>query len=106
MLFEEKAARCNELVTYKQFQRDIQRKKQKDLEFLEAERTAGSRVFGMGAPVKGNTLLNYFGIGTDLIECLAEKNSLRKGLVSPGMHIPIVLEDELSEPPDTYYVLA
>src|SRR5262249_20920653 len=58
-----------------------------------------------GAPVKGNTLLNYFGIGAELIECLVEKNPLRKGLVSPGMHIPVVLEDDIL-PPDVYYVLA
>ena len=35
-----------------------------------------------------------------------EKNRLRKGLVSPGMHIPVVMEDELASPPDVYYVLA
>ena len=34
--------------------------------------------FGMGAPVKGNTLLNYFNIGVDIIDCLLEKNILRK----------------------------
>jgi hypothetical protein len=56
--------------------------------------------------VKGNTLLNYFGIGTDLIECLVEKNPLRKGLVSPGMHIPVVMEADVTAPPDIYYVLA
>ena len=60
----------------------------------------------MGAPVKGNTLLNYFGIGTEYIEYLVEKNELRKGLFSPGQHIPIVIEKELTELPDVYYVLA
>ncbi|MFM8274373.1 MAG: methyltransferase C-terminal domain-containing protein, partial [Gemmata sp.] len=66
----------------------------------------GQRVYGMGAPVKGNTLLNYFGVGRDRISCLVEKNRLRNGLVSPGMHIPVVMEDELAAPPDVYYVLA
>ena len=37
---------------------------------------------------------------------LVEKNRLRNGLVSPGMHIPVVMEDELAAPPDVYYVLA
>ncbi len=59
----------------------------------------------MGAPVKGNTLLNYFGIGTNYLDCLVEKNELRRGLYSPGMHIPILMENEV-EPPDIYYVLA
>ena len=57
----------------------------------------------MGAPVKGNTLLNYFGIGTQYIEFLVEKNELRRGLYSPGMHIPIVIEKEPVRLPDVYY---
>ena len=64
------------------------------------------RVFGFGAPVKGNTLLNYFGIGTQYLDCLVEKNELRRGLFSPGMHIPVVIEKELQQLPDIYYVLA
>ena len=56
--------------------------------------------------VKGNTMLNYFGVGTQYIECLVEKNELRRGLYSPGMHIPILIERELPVPPDVYYVLA
>jgi hypothetical protein len=35
-----------------------------------------------------------------------ERNALRRGLYSPGMHIPVVLEDELPQAPDVYYVLA
>ena len=40
------------------------------------------------------------------MDCLVEKNPLRKGLYSPGMHIPIVLESEVQKLPDIYYVLA
>jgi SAM-dependent methyltransferase len=106
MLAAEAAAGSNELGTYLKFAGDIVRKKQESLDFLTIQKALGKRIFAMGAPVKGNTLLNYFGIGPELIECLVEKNPLRKGLVSPGMHIPIVLEDELAAPPDIYYVLA
>jgi hypothetical protein len=45
-------------------------------------------------------------VGRDYLDCLVEKNELRRGLYSPGMHIPIVIEKELQEPPDIYYVLA
>ena len=76
------------------------------MSYLNAAKSSGKRIFGFGAPVKGNTLLNYFGIGTDLIDCLVEKNELRRGLYSPGMHIPVVIESELTELPDIYYVLA
>ena len=106
MLAAEEAAGCNELGAYRRFAHDILEKKRESLELLNTHRTQGKQIFGFGAPVKGNTLLNYFGIGPDLVECLVEKNPLRKGLVSPGMHIPVVLENEIPAPPDTYYVLA
>ncbi len=80
--------------------------KRRDLAYLEEVKREGKRVFGMGAPVKGNTLLNYCGIGRNYLDCLVEKNALRRGLYSPGMHLPIVMEDELLEQPDVYYVLA
>jgi SAM-dependent methyltransferase len=96
----------NELATYQGFARRIDLKREHDRAFLEVARYRGKRVFGFGAPVKGNTLLNYFQVGPELIECLVEKNTLRKGLVSPGMHIPVVMESELTALPDIYYVLA
>ena len=102
----ERKAQCNEIGTYRSFAYRVEQMKQRDLEYLDRARSRRKRVFGMGAPVKGNTLLNYFGIGRNYLDCLVEKNALRRGLYSPGMHLPVVLEDELPEPPDIYYVLA
>lgn len=102
----EKASGCNDLEAYQAFDEGIKRMREENVAFLTRAKSAGKRVFGFGAPVKGNTLLNYFGTGPDLIECLVEKNHLRRGLYSPGMHIPIVMEDEIETPPDIYYVLA
>lgn len=96
----------NEFATYREFARRIDQMKIENLEYLKRAKQAGKRIFGMGAPVKGNTLLNYFGVGTQYIECLVEKNEMRRGLYSPGQHIPIVIERELTEQPDIYYVLA
>jgi SAM-dependent methyltransferase len=98
--------RSNDIATYRAFARHIEEMKRRDVTFLEAARKKGKWVYGMGAPVKGNTLLNYFKIGRGHLAYLVEKNKLRKGLYSPGMHIPIVMEDELQRPPDIYYVLA
>ncbi|MEI6970053.1 MAG: class I SAM-dependent methyltransferase [bacterium] len=103
---EEDVSRANDLSTYKEFARRIDGMKAENLAYLGNARRAGKRIYGMGAPVKGNTLLNYFGVGTDYLTYLVEKNELRRGLFSPGMHIPIMLEKELTEPPDIYYVLA
>src|SRR5207302_8990961 len=96
---EELLSGCNSLRAYREFERRIRRMKEENLQYLRNAKSAGKRVFGFGAPVKGNTLLNYFGAGADLIECLVEKNELRRGLYSPGMHIPIVIERELGGRP-------
>lgn len=106
MLAEEQRAGCNSLQSYRDFAERIERMKVENVAYLRDVKARGKRVFGMGAPVKGNTLLNYFGVGPELIECLLEKNELRRGLYSPGMHIPILIEKEIARKPDIYYVLA
>lgn len=98
--------KSNELSTYLTFAARIEEIKAYNVAYLEAANRSGKRVYGLGAPVKGNTLLNYFRVGPELIPCLVERNELRRGLYSPGMHIPIIMEDEVGQPPDVYYVLA
>jgi len=98
--------KSNDFPTYLAFADRIKQVKADNLSYLYAAKRQGKSIFGMGAPVKGNTLLNYFGIGTDYLDCLVEKNELRRGLYSPGKHIPIVIEREVQTPPDIYYVLA
>lgn len=102
----EEKSKINELETFKNFVKVIEVLKQENLEYLSQVKNQGKRIFGFGAPVKGNTLLNYFGIGLQYLDCLVEKNKLKVGLYSPGMHLPVLFEDELSELPDIYYVLA
>jgi hypothetical protein len=102
----ELATDANSFAWYARFARDIEIVKKRSIAFIQAKKREGKRIFGFGAPVKGNTLLNYFRIGIESLDCLVEKNPLRKGLYSPGMHIPVVLEDELDGPPDAYFVLA
>ncbi|HMP54483.1 MAG TPA: class I SAM-dependent methyltransferase [Candidatus Melainabacteria bacterium] len=97
---------CNDFKTLLNFRVRIEEMKEKNLSYLNKAKSRRSKIYGMGAPAKGNTLLNYFGIGREYIDFLAEKNNLRRGLFSPGKHIPIIMEDEITEPPDIYYVLA
>ncbi len=103
---EEEQQGCNTYEYYQRFAEKIQVLKEENLRFFSEAKKEGKTIYGMGAPVKGNTLLNYFGIGTEYISYLVEKNPLRKGLYSPGMHIPIILEEDLTTVPDIYYVLA
>ena len=59
-------------------------------------KTSGKRIVGIGAPAKGNTLLNYCKLDTDLIDYLAERNtSFKIGKFSPGLHIPVIDEKEM-----------
>ncbi len=103
---QEEQEGANRLSTYRAFAKRTHRMKVENLGFLEEAKSAGKHIYGFGAPVKGNTLLNYFGVGTQYIDCLVEKNPLRRGLFSPGMHIPVILESEVSTLPNIYYVLA
>jgi SAM-dependent methyltransferase len=102
----ETASGSNRFETYVAFAGQIEQMKAENVDYLRRAKGSGKRIFGFGAPVKGNTLLNYFGVGTQFLDCLVEKNELRGGLYSPGQHIPVVLEREIAEPPDIYYVLA
>jgi len=65
------------------------------VEFLIACRRDGKRVAGYGAPGKGNTLLNYCGIRTDLVEFTVDRNPYKQGQFLPGTRIPIREPEEL-----------
>jgi len=76
------------------------------LAFIVALRRDGSRIAAYGAPAKGNTMLNYCGIGTELIEFTCDLNPDKQGRVLPGTHIPIRPVDALrAERPDIVLIL-
>jgi SAM-dependent methyltransferase len=76
------------------------------LEFLIGARRDGKRVAGYGAPGKGNTLLNYCGIRTDLLEFTVDRNPYKQGQFLPGTHIPIHHPEALEqERPDFILIL-
>ncbi len=77
------------------------------MSMLHDLKAQGKRLAGYGAPAKGNTLLNYYGIGPDLLEFLADRSDLKQGKLSPGMHIPVVSPDRILETqPDYLLILA
>ncbi len=103
---KEKCAGLDRLQTYLDFSKRVAQNKQELLSLLRQLRSAGQRVFGLGAPLKGSTLLNYYGIGPELIECLTEINPHKIGRYTPGTHIPIVHEHAIEEQPDYYLLLS
>jgi SAM-dependent methyltransferase len=75
--------------TYTTFSEKVMESKCALLELLIGLRQEGKRVVGYGAPGKGNTLLNYCGIRTDILEFTVDRNPYKHGLFLPGTHIPI-----------------
>ncbi|OBB73345.1 class I SAM-dependent methyltransferase [Mycobacterium sp. 852014-52144_SCH5372336] len=67
------------------------------LRFLLECRAEGRRVVGYGAPGKGNTLLNYCGIRSDLLEYTVDRNPYKHGRFTPGTRIPIHSPDRIEE---------
>jgi len=92
------------MATYRRFAANVLALRDKLLALLGEYRDAGRSVWAYGAPAKGATLLNSFGIGSDLVQKAVEKNPLKVGLAIPGARIPI--EDEADQRPDAYLVLA
>jgi hypothetical protein len=82
----------NTLAYYRGFQRRTLDTKLALLEFLTEQKQAGKIVAAYGAAAKGNTLLNYCGIKSDLITCVADANPNKQGKFLPGSHIPVVAE--------------
>ena len=67
------------------------------LAFLHQARDRGKTVAAYGAAAKGNTLLNYCGVGTDLVACVVDRNPHKQGCFMPGSRIPIHAPERLSE---------
>jgi hypothetical protein len=103
----ERQAGLFERATYDAFRGRVERIKTDLVARLRAIKDRGQRIAGYGAPAKGNTLLNYYGIGPETLDYLADRNTLKQGLYSPGKHIPIVpAERVLETQPDYLLILA
>lgn len=106
-LDRERAARLFERQTYAEFAERVERIRSELMALLRDLKGQGKRIAGYGAPAKGNTLLNYYGIGPDLLDFLADRNQLKQGLYSPGMQIPVVPPEEIARTaPDYLLILA
>lgn len=107
ILAKERKAGIIDEAAHHSFGRNIEAEKKKLLAFLRELKTAGKKIIGYGAPAKGNTLLNYYGIGPDILDYLTDTTTLKQGLYSPGMHIPIVSPEKLiTDTPDYILLLA
>ena len=95
LLAEEEDAGIGTLAYYTRFGERVAAIKHELLEFLIDARQAGKTVAGYGAPAKGNTLLNYCGVRTDLIAYTVDASPHKQGHFLPGTHIPIHHPDQI-----------
>jgi len=103
---QEEEAGLFELSTYIDFTDRVNKNKLEINNLLRHLKEEGKTVYGLGAPLKSSTLLNYYEIGPDLIDCCTEINPLKIDKYTPGTHIPIVDEKTLTETPDYYLILS
>lgn len=95
LLAEESRWGIRALGPYKGFADRVGEIKTELLNLLDGLRAKGLRVGAYGAPAKGNTLLNTFGLGPDRItEGVAEVSPVKQGKLTPGTHLPVISEEE------------
>ena len=105
VLNEEREGGLFDLKTYKEFAKKVEEIKNALYTLLVALKKENKRIVGYGAPAKGNTLLNYCGIGPELLDYITDTTPYKQGRYSPGMHIPVVSPDKFHEDPPDYALM-
>jgi hypothetical protein len=95
----------NKLTTYSAFAEQAKAAKRALLTFLIEAKQSGKMVAAYGAPAKGNTLLNYCGIGTDFLEYTIDRSPHKQGRFLPGTRIPIYHPDRVMETKPDYLLI-
>ena len=106
ILGEEERRGFRRIETYTGFDAEVRALKRELLALLIQLKREGKIVVGYGAPGKGNTLLNYCGIGPDFLDFTVDRNPYKHGRFLPGTHIPIYTPDKIDEvKPDLILIL-
>lgn len=105
LLKQEDAAGISTSAFYDGFQAKANKVKNDFVVFLIEAKNAGKTVAGYGAAAKGNTLLNYAGVRSDLLPYVVDLNPAKQNKFLPGCRIPIVAEDHLKQSRPDYVVI-
>jgi SAM-dependent methyltransferase len=105
LLDREKRQGMNSLDIYRDFEKRVHRTKRELLKFLISAREKGKTVVGYGAPAKGNTLLNYCGVRTDLLDYTVDMAPSKQGTLLPGTRIPVHHPDRIAETRPDYILI-
>ena len=102
---EEIQAGLDRLATYEAFGQRVRQLKRSLLRLLIRLQESGKSIVAYGAPAKGNTLLNYCGIGRDFIAYTVDRNVHKQGLLLPGTRIPVLAPDEINKRRPDYVLI-
>lgn len=103
---KELAARLDRAEGYEGFAEHVDRMRRELIDFLGTAQADGRKIAAYGAAAKGNTLLNYCGVGPDRIAFVADRSTAKQGLLLPGSRIPVRAPDAIfTERPDYVLIL-
>ncbi len=105
MLAEEEQRGLQTLAVYQSFQASANRVKNDLLAFLIEQERAGKEVAAYGAAAKGNTLMNYAGVKSDLVSFVCDAAASKQGKFMPGSHVPILAPEELQQRKPDYILI-
>ncbi len=105
LIDREESAGLRGLAYYWSFDEQVRTTKRKLLDFLIRTKAQRKSIVGYGAPGKGNTLLNYCGIGTDFLDYTVDRNPYKQGKFLPGTHIPIHVPEHITETRPDYVLI-
>ena len=105
LLSREQQAGFSTIEHYLSFGERVKKTKRKLLEFLIAAKERRQSVVGYGAPAKGNTLLNYCGIRSDLLDYTVDRSPHKQEHFLPGTHIPIHRPEKIKETRPDYVMI-
>ena len=94
-----------QLDIYKDFARKVERSRDRLVELVRSLRAAGKKIFALGAPVKGSTMINYCRLSEKELDCAVEINSYKCNTYIPGTRIPVYHQGSMPDP-DVYLLLA
>jgi methylation protein EvaC len=105
LIAKEQVQGLGRLSTFETFGRHVAQSREDLIRLLKDLKAQGKRVAGYGATSKSTTILNYCGVGPDLIEYICDTTPIKQGKFTPGMHIPVVPYEHFKNNPPDYAVL-
>jgi SAM-dependent methyltransferase len=105
LLAEEHASGLDSIEYYREFSERVEDLREQLLDLLHGLKSSGKTIAAYGAAAKGSTLINYVGIGYDLVDFVADKNVHKQGRCMPGQGIPIVAAEQIAARRPDYVLL-